>query len=174
MHWHECLALEFGITNFTTIDDMADITSIVWTIHTKLRQDANQAGSLVTKITDDFEFDVDTTKRKWSVLKPKMIQLAALYGFTYGSTVLEKNKIGTLNSILSLIVCFRPRSNEVRSGTNRIILRKSGSDTMEVDIGNFGLAPRHAVLMAGSSYNPTLQSSMKQSLGPTWKPTILW
>lgn len=166
MHWNEYLMTTFKLDERHNIDDVADLTSIVWTIHTKLRQDANTSGALVTKITDDFLFKVGSVTKKWKELKTSMVSITKLYTFTYGTSVPEKARTGTLGSLLALMVCYRARGNEVRTGTNRITLKKMQGDTLEVPIEQFGLTSSHSVLMAGCTYNPTLQSSMKQSLGP--------
>nr|APG77879.1 nucleocapsid protein [Jingshan Fly Virus 1] len=164
LHWHEFLLKEFTVKR-EHIDDVADITSICWTAHTKFRQETNAVGSLINKITDDHEFKIHLSAVKWSKIKG-LKTIAAEYGFDYGTTDNSRSKTGTLGSILCILTSFRPRFNEVRVGTNGVVLKKEGSDTYVMPIEQFGLSSRHQVLTTGCTFNPTLQSSMKQSLGP--------
>uniref|UniRef100_A0AAT9J9Z3 Nucleocapsid protein n=1 Tax=Cryptocercus meridianus orthomyxovirus 2 TaxID=3133493 RepID=A0AAT9J9Z3_9ORTO len=168
LHWHEYMCKVFSITSreMNRIDTIADITSILWTAHTKFRQQANGKGSIATLISPTFEFEANGIKTKWNSISENLRILASLYGFRYEVNEEGKNATGTLGSILSLIVSFRARFNEVRVGTNHITLKKSGNTIQQIPIGQFGLRPEHAVLATGSSYNPTIQSSMKNSLGP--------
>lgn len=55
LYWHEYLRSCFRIERRDNIDDIADITGIVRTIHTKFRQDMNGVGAMKHKITDDFQ-----------------------------------------------------------------------------------------------------------------------
>lgn len=166
LHWHESLARKFGITGLNHIDEVADITSILWTIHTKLRQDANGNGNMARTIRDDFKFKINETEIEWNRLKPDLEAIARLYGVEYGTSEDKRIKIGTLGSYLGIFVSFRPRMHEVRTGTGKITMNKTNGVLNQIPIEQFGLASRHAVLMNGCTFNPTIQSSMKQSLGP--------
>lgn len=165
LHWHEFFLKIFNIQR-EHIDDVADITSFLWTIHSKFRQDANGIGSMTTKITDAHQFTFKDLYLEWGKIKTVLKSTAALYGFDYGTSESSKAKTGTLGAILCLFTCYRPRFNEVRTGTSKITLRKLNNDTYEMPIEMFGLSLRHTILTTGCTYNPTLQSSMKQSLGP--------
>nr|QMP82385.1 nucleocapsid protein [Dipteran orthomyxo-related virus OKIAV195] len=166
LHWHEAFLRFFRGIARHDIDEIADLTSFCWTIHTKFRQDSNMVGSMVTRITDSHEFVHHEEKVTWGGIKNDFKLIAGLYGFDYGTSEASKSRTGTLGAILSLLVCFRPRCNEVRTGTNKIVLRKTANTVDDIPIEQFGLGPRHSVLMNGCTLNPTLQSSMKQSLGP--------
>lgn len=165
LHWHEYLVKVYEVEGVEKIDTIADLTSILWTAHTKFRQDANRAGGLSTKITDDFEFSANNRTKKWKELKEPLMKLAHLYGFRYETTNTGRALTGTLGSILALIDTFRPRLNEIRVGTTKITLTKRDNSLCQTTIGTFGLAAEHAILMTGCTFNPTLQSSMKMSLG---------
>jgi hypothetical protein len=47
-----------------------------------------------------------------------------------------------------------------------VTLRKQGGVTEEIQVERFGLNSEHAPFLTGCTYNPTVASSMKQSLGP--------
>lgn len=109
------LITSFQISDNTKIDSITDLTSIIWTIHTKFRQDSNRVESLVTKITDEFEFQVNDRKWMWKNIKTSVINVAGLYDFKYETTEEGRAKTGILGSILALIDTVRRRLSEKKS-----------------------------------------------------------
>lgn len=166
MHWHEYLLWKAGNVITYDLDIVADVTSIVQTIHTKMRQDANGSGSIRDKITDAFTFTIGETIIRYDAIKVGMRKIAELYGFTYNITTESKEKLGTLSSLLVLFCAFRSRLNEVRIGNDKITFKKSADEVQQMPLSQFGMDNTHCILLTGCTYTPTLQSSMKNSLGP--------
>lgn len=166
LHWHEYLRYKFNVPTRYNIDEIANLTSICSTIHTKFHQDTNGVGSLKDRITDDFEFTAVGNTLKYSQIGPTMKQIASVYGFRYQATEEDRKKLGTLSSILVLVVGYRSRFNEVRLGNTSITLKKMNDQEYEMELHRFGLNNTHCCLLHGCRYNPSLQSSMKQALGP--------
>lgn len=166
LHWHEYMAILYKLDDPSRIDSVADITSILWTAHTRFRHEANGNGSLLSKITSTTTFNVGTNISQWEVFSGPLKEIAKAYNFKYQTTEEGRNRTGTLGSLLALFNAYRPRFNEVRVGTTKITMEKSQSLVKETPISSFGLGQEHAILTAGSTFNPTIQSSMKQALGP--------
>nr|UQS95345.1 MAG: nucleoprotein [Byreldi virus] len=166
LHFHEYLMKMYKVTERNNIDDIADLTSIMATLHNKFRQEANGQGSLRNKIRGDFNMTCNNINVTAATLIEIYRKIANKYGFTYENTQAGKAKTGTLQSVLMLMVMYRPRSNEVRVGSNRITLRKDETSIKERPITQFGMDSMHEILCTGCTYTPVIQSSMKQSLGP--------
>lgn len=165
LHLHEFMLTVFKGAR-TNIDDMANLTSFIMTIHNKLRQEANGVGSMRAKIQDNTEFEAGEATSKFSDLKGPFITIMKKYGFEYKKEQPFLGRMGTFKGIFSLICAYRYRFNEMRNGTHKIVLRKTAEADLEMPISIFGLRPIHAVTLKGCTYNPSLQSSIKQSLGP--------
>uniref|UniRef100_A0AAT9JNP1 Nucleocapsid protein n=1 Tax=Cryptocercus meridianus orthomyxovirus 1 TaxID=3133492 RepID=A0AAT9JNP1_9ORTO len=166
LHWHEFIRLTLRGIDRYQIDEIADITSMLWTCHTALRQKANGIGSMNTRMNSSFEFKFGEVSIKWNSVEAKLKSIAELYDFNYGSSEAEKDRTGTLTSILALFTCYRPRSNEVRVGMTKITMKKGVNEVTETPIEAYGLCQYHQVTLEGCTFTPTLQSAMKQSLGP--------
>lgn len=166
LHWHEYLRGVFKIKERTNIDDLADVTAVIQTVHTKFRQDSNGVGALKDKIGDAFEFTAAGKSTTYLAIKVHMRTLATKYGFHYASTDADKKAIGTLSSILGLIVAYRHRFTESRLGNTCLIFRKQGGVDETMDLSRFGLSSSHCSSLQGCRFTPAIQSAMKQSLGP--------
>ncbi|ASA47423.1 nucleoprotein [Aedes alboannulatus orthomyxo-like virus] len=166
MHWHEYLSKVFGLTSRSNIDQIADLTSICSTLHTKFRQDLNGVGTLRDRINDDFKFTAVGKEITYGAIKDTMKALATLYGFKYIATDEDREAIGTLSSVMVLMSAYRQRFNEVRLGNTSITLKKKDGTEYEMELSRFGLNNTHSTLLHGCRFTPSLQSSMKQSLGP--------
>lgn len=166
LHWHEYLVKKFGGLYIKNIDIVADVTSIVYTVHTKFRQEGNGFGSMKDRITDDFEFKVLNQTLRWRDIKTDMATIARLYRFVYDGTAANKERIGTLSSLLVLFGAFRSRLSEVRMGNDKVTYKKRDGRCEEMQLSQFGLNNSHCIFLTGCTYTPTLQSSMKGSLGP--------
>nr|QMP82186.1 nucleocapsid protein [Dipteran orthomyxo-related virus OKIAV193] len=166
LHCHEWAAIHFK-SNYLQVDDMATISSFIYTAHTRLKQASSGAGTIITK-TDATGvvhslLGIDLTPKEFAETIKGIMKA---YGFTYGSTDKERSATGTLNSILSLIVAYKLRLSEVRMGNSSIPKGKVGANQKSITIGSYGLNSSHNILLAGSSFSPNIQSSMKSNLGP--------
>lgn len=166
LHWHEYLRFSFGRGDPTSIDDIADLTSIIHTIHNRFRQENNGTGSLRERIKDDFVFEALGVKITFGELRVTLKAIAATYGFNYTKTDGDKKAIGTLSSILSLVSAYRGRFTEVRLGNAQLLLRKQDNADENLELEQFKLNNTHSPFLTGCRYTPSTQSSMKQSLGP--------
>lgn len=92
LHWHEYLRACFRIARRDNLDDIADITAIVETIHTKFRQDMNGVGAMKDKITDDFELTAAGKVITFGEVRAHMKLLATEYGFKYQNSDADKKE----------------------------------------------------------------------------------
>lgn len=166
LHWHEYLVRAFKVEDTNRIDTIADITSHLWAFHTKLRQEANRSGSANSALQGTSVFGCNGVEIDWNAVKPTIVNLAKLYGFNYEISERGRNATGTLGSILALFDLYRPKFNEVRMGTQDMVVRKRDNVIDVMSIRRFGLRPEHAIFTTGCTFNPTLQSSSKMALGP--------
>nr|AQU42767.1 NP [Whidbey virus] len=166
LHWHEYMRLAYGKPDVEAIDDIADLTSHLHTIHNRFRQENNGTGSLRDLIKDDFVFEANKIKIKFGDLRVALKAIAALYGFNYTKTEQDKKAIGTLSSILSLISAYRGRFSEVRLGNAQLLLRKKDNTDENLELEQMRLNNTHSPFLTGCRLTPSTQSSMKQSLGP--------
>lgn len=164
-HLHELFFLMFRVVR-TNIDDVATISSFIMTIHNKLRQELNQKGGLRTLVVDAFEFTHLGVTKKYAEIKEPCLAVMELYGLQYVDDPDFRSMIGTFQALFTLIVAFRSRLNEVRTGMTKIVLRKGAEGIKEVPISQFNLDVMYSVTLKGCTFSPNLQSAMKQSLGP--------
>lgn len=166
LHSHEWLMVEFAVTDRANIDAVADITSVIVTCHNYNRQTANGVGGLRELIDDEFVFIANGMELPGKIVAKGLKALAERYGFKYSRNDDDRKNIGTLSSILSLVGGYRHRLSEVRLGNVVIMKTKKGNEELTMELSRFGLNNSHAPFLTGCSYTPSLQSSMKQSLGP--------
>lgn len=166
LHAHEWLMKDFDVKDRGDIDAVADITSVVVTSHNYNRQMANGVGGLRELITADFVFTANGINVPGGRVTTGLKNLAERYGFKYTRNEDDRKNIGTLSSILSLVGGYRHRLSEVRLGNVVIMKTKRGNEELTMELSRFGLNNTHAPFLTGCSYTPSLQSSMKQSLGP--------
>lgn len=158
--------MEFAVTDRANIDAVADITSVIVTCHNYNRQTANGVGGLRELIDDEFVFIANGMELPGKRVAKGLKALAERYGFKYSRNDDDRKNIGTLSSILSLVGGYRHRLSEVRLGNVVIMKTKKGNEELTMELSRFGLNNSHAPFLTGCSYTPSLQSSMKQSLGP--------
>lgn len=84
----------------------------------------------------------------------------------YNDTDASKTQIGHISTYLGFSASYKAHFNEVRIGNQQIVRRKTAEAQEQMQIEQFGLQSHHSILLTGCTFNPTLQSSMKQSLGP--------
>lgn len=165
-HWHEYLRNIFDIKERNNIDDIADLTSVVQTVHTKFRQESNGFGAMKDAITDAYVFTAAGKQTTFLVIKDHMKKLAEDYGFKYINTPAANKTTGTLSSLLGLFVAYRHRFTEVRLGNTSLVFRKTKDADEVMELGRFGLTNSHCSSLSGCRFTPSVQSAMKQSLGP--------
>lgn len=131
-------------------------------MHTKFRQDMNGVGALKDKIGDTFKFTAARQETTFGAIKAHMKKLATDYGFTYTSSDVDWTAIGTLSSILGLIVAYRHRFTEVRLRNTALLLRKVNGEDEVMELGRFGITNSHCTSWQGCRFTPLVQSSIKQ------------
>lgn len=136
------------------------------TAHHLHRQLANKKGKLEAKLPEAHEFKIGTKTVTRKVLFDGLKQIAGLYGFKYGTAEAEKKKLGTLASILSLMVAFKSRLAEVRMGVLEIVFGKDAGATQARKIDQYFLDDSHAIFLTGMNLPPAIKSSQKACLGP--------
>jgi hypothetical protein len=166
LHWTADCVAKFQIADTTNIDTMNELASILNTAHHLHRQLANKKGGLDTKVPLAHEFQIGTRKITRENLFPRLKSIANLYGFTYGTSDAEKKLLGTLSSILSLLVAFKSRLAEVRTSVLDIVFGKENGDIKARKLDQFFLEDGHAMLLSGMNLAPAVKSSQKACLGP--------
>nr|QRW42562.1 MAG: nucleoprotein [Astopletus virus]QRW42563.1 MAG: nucleoprotein [Astopletus virus] len=167
LHFHEALRIHWEIPTWTNIDDMADITSAMHTVHNRKRQSVRAAGTILTRLGPATAVTVGgVIKPLDEVIKIYDAVLAKHPSIVYEDSARGRDSAGGLGSILTLIAAYKDRFNEVRVGMGKVTLTKTEGVVSDIPIAMFGLESYHQVTLKGCSYSPIKQSSMKNTLGP--------
>lgn len=171
IHSHAQLCKTFTITR-TGLNNLSvtnQVTSVLQTIFTILRQTGNpQSTGKVSDKVNIFEIHIGEEKR--SIEKAAALALVRsvfhAYGLNFENGGGPKSWIGMMNPFINFMSAFNSRMSEVRTGTSRFQVGKSGNQIQEVTVSQYGLSAAHHIHLEGITYTPVKRAAMAQSLGP--------
>lgn len=180
IHAHSLLCTGFGLAwnTMNNISATTQVTSIMHTIHTVLRQQANPQpkGSVHTKVVNNFTIKLHGVIKE--VPKEDAMNLVRdifrMYGLEYTQAPFPAPWIGMMAPYITFMSCFKHRFDEVRNGVSKFEIGKNQvGDTLLADLGQFGINSSHHIHCEGITYPPTKRSSIAQSIGPLAQLVLL-
>lgn len=155
----------FYLPNYSDIDLWNEVASLMNTLHNLIRQNKNGVGGLNAKLPDNHTFIINGRTLVKTGAVADLERIAGFYGFVYGGSDADKEKLGTLSSLLTLIA-FKARLAEARTSNLEITVTKAANVTTIMKLDQLYLEPAHAMLLSGVNLSPTVKSTQKGSLGP--------
>nr|APG77903.1 nucleocapsid protein [Sanxia Water Strider Virus 3] len=170
IHIHIYIMHKLSLASYYEIDTIADITSMLSTFHTIKRQTYSSGGQVKNKVVMSQTPSIYgyTGKVTLEELYKVFEEFITKYSLVYGTAEKKdtQSDTGILSSILALTAVYKGRVSEVRTGNLKFVYRKTPTEIKEMALSLYGLDNGAAAFMAGANLNPSIQSSMKQSLGP--------
>lgn len=158
-----CKSSEDDLLN---VDYMANISSYIWTLHTGARQEANESGSVGDKIKKGTNHTLNGVVLSNEIMVNYYKAVMASYGFKYTKQPEYRANIGTLTSLLALLIMFKSKLSEVRLGINNLVHRKTPDVEEMINISSYGFHSEHFPFLSGCKMAPAIKSASRQTLGP--------
>lgn len=166
IHVHQGIAKTFGISLFN-VDDMADVTSIIFTFHNNRKYLETNQGMVPEVVPASAILTAGGMTAEKCTLLHFFNDCLISHGFTYNMREeTSKNEIRCLSSLLVLIHGYKSRYNELSLGTWSISYRNTPATKKVISIFEFGLDYSHCGLTSGCTYSPMLQFLLQESIGP--------
>lgn len=93
-------------------------------------------------------------------------KICSLYGIGLGREEDHKKSKGCLQSQLALIYSFKYKMQENLYLNDKFTTSDSKDERRDIEVSQFGVMPRHYCLLGGANMTPTLQTALRQGLGP--------
>lgn len=168
-HLHEAFALLFEIPEAqqVCIDTMMSVTGHVWSVYNAVKQDTNRAGGLITKMGGaSGKLKLGTKEVTLNDAMKIFKKICLLYGVKFSTEDEDKKVRGCLQSQIALIYAFKYKMQENLYLNDKFTISDGKDERKAIEVGQYGIQPRHYCLLGGANMTPTLQTALRQGLGP--------
>lgn len=168
-----CILINKNHPPLTNFSIGMQITNIMFTMHTILRQEAGGfEGNAARKSGQDGQFELTSLNEKTSLSKEsvKTLMKKKASELNLESKKWAKddqgNWYGIVAPYLNFHLGFGLRYRELRMGHTTMPIRKDKGKLQSLNISQYGLDGSHHTLLEGCTFPPEKRSSMAQSVGP--------
>lgn len=173
LYVHMQLAKSFTVQDrlFLNITVMSQISSHLLTVHTILRQisNVNGGGRVESNVGESITIHFADNERSVGINAAKSAVTKVFQAYVLQYILESQNKdhwYGMIAPLMTYIVAFNLRMNEVRVGCGQFTVVKKDSKTLNIRTSEYRLIGKHQILLDGITYPPDKRASMAQSMGP--------
>lgn len=169
-HLHAAFYIRFQFdTNLEgpdNLDTLTGLTSLIWMLYLKTKQEANKVGRAGEKIPTIGLLTLNKVTLPISHLLTIFNDICKLYGLEFLSKETTPQLRGNFQSNLTLFYAFKFRCQEglyVNNTYRRSEAEREGDST---PVEYWGVKRTHWPLMYGGNFLPSMRSSLLQQMGP--------